>query len=353
VIEQSCLERTGSVTGYDEDGTVRRAQDDIPPDQWLAIARVQDGVRCFLHEWAAHQPAAETPRPDDSDVWRVVTRAALQRFCAAPTREEIELFRGWRHDDNKGARSVERMIPAVFEERGEAAAMLAGALGMDELLWASAVTAINGGEIESTAVPVLATVRSQGQGSSAAITTIGRRCDKLVAVYVGGEVHRLSAVRVSIGTGPAIVTIKRVTVEAEAGDQTMVERYTSFHQIKPGRGTRVIAETKAVVKGRSMRLNVPLMTFGSGLLPQQRVRVVVELEVENFHPIPGPVTKAAKAGGQAAARWAVQRGVAAAPELLPAAMEAARSAGGAQAARETLGQARKLLAKAGIRNLLR
>lgn len=354
VIEQSCLERIGSVTGYEEDGTVVRAHDDIPPDQWLAIQRVQDGVRSCLHEWAAPQPPPGTPRPDESDIWRVVTRQALQRFCGDPTREEIELFRTWRHDDNKGTRSVERMIPAVFEERGPAASMLAGALEMDELLWASAVTTLNGGEVASSPVPVRATVKDEGQGTTvAAITAVGRRAGDLVAVYVGGEVRRLASMRISIGTGPAIVTIKRVTVEAEAGDETMVERYTSFRQVKRGRGARVIAEAMAVVKGSTLRLTVPLTPFGMRLLPEQRVRVLVELHVDNFHPLPSPVATVAKAGGTAAARWAVQRGVSAAPDLVPTAVKVARSAGGAAAARETVGQARKLLAKIGGRGLFR
>jgi FMN phosphatase YigB (HAD superfamily) len=354
VIEQSCLERTGSVVGYDDDGTVRRAHDDISPEQWHAIQRVQDGVRFCVHEWAAHEPPPRSLRPDDADVWRVVTRQVLTRFCADPTREEIELFRGWRHDDNKGTRSVEQMIPRVFEERSPAAAILAGALEMDELLWASAVETLNGGAIESVPVPVRASVKDQGHGRTVpAINAVGRRSGNLVAVYVGGEARRLGAVRVSIGTGPAIVTIKRITVEGEAGDDSMLERYTTFRQIRRGRGASVIADGMAVVKGGSLRLSVPLTAFGMRLLADQRVRVLIELDVDNFHPIPSPVARIAKAGSTAATRWAVERGVSQATELVPTAMKVARSAGGGKAAREVLGSAKKALSKLGGRDLLR
>ena len=90
--------------------------------------------------------AGRHARRDDSDVWRVVIRQILQRFCADPTHEEIELFRTWRHDDNR-APLRRADDPRVFEERGPAAAMLAGALEMDELLWAAAVESLNGGAV--------------------------------------------------------------------------------------------------------------------------------------------------------------------------------------------------------------
>ena len=159
-----------------------------------------------------------------------------------------------------------------------------------------------------------------------------------MAVYVGGEARRLGAVRVAIGTGPAIVTIKRVTVEAEAGDESVVERFTTFRQVKRGRGATVIANAMAVVKGRTFRMTVPLTPFGLRLLPEQRVRVLVELEVENFQPIPNPVARVAKAGTNAATRWAVERGVSQAAEIVPTAVNVARTAGGGKAARDALGQ---------------
>ena len=71
--------------------------------------------------------------------------------------------------------------------------MLAGALEMDELLWAAAVESLNGGEVPSE--PVLRPRRRQGPGTRTgrvpAITAVGRRAGNLVAVYVGGEARRL------------------------------------------------------------------------------------------------------------------------------------------------------------------
>lgn len=354
VIEQSCLERSGSVIGYDDDGSVRRAHDDISAEQWHAIERVQYGARFCLQEWSASQPAPGASRPDESDVWRTVTRQVLARFCSHPTREEVELFRAWRHDDNKGARSVEQMVPAVFEERSPAAAMLAGALDMDELLWASAVTTLNGGEVDAQPVVVRASVRDVAlRRTLPAITVVGRRAGDVVAVYAGGEARRLGSVRISVATGPAIVTLKRVTVEAESGDETVVDRFTSFREVKRGRGARVIASGMAVVKGGTLRMTVPVAAFGLRLLPEQRVRVLVELHVAPFHPLPNPVTHVAKAGGTSLARWAVQRGMASAPDIVPNAVEAARTAGGGRAAREAVDGLRKAVAKLGVRDLFR
>jgi hypothetical protein len=98
---------------------------------------------------------------------------------------------------------------------------------------------------------------------------------------------------------------------------------------------------------------VPLTAFGMRLLADQRVRVLIELDVDNFHPIPSPVARIAKAGSTAATRWAVERGVSQATELVPTAMKVARSAGGGKAAREVLGSAKKALSKLGGRDLLR
>ena len=89
----------------------------------------------------------------------------------------------------------------------------------------------------------------------------------MVAVYVGGEARRLGSVRVSVATGPAIVTLKRVTIEAEAGDETIVDRLTTFRQVKGGRGAKVMADEMAIVKGRTLRLAVPLDANGCGCSP--------------------------------------------------------------------------------------
>jgi hypothetical protein len=81
--------------------------------------------------------------------------------------------------------------------------------------------------------------------------------------------------------------------------------------------------------------------------------VVIELEVENFHPVPNPVARVARAGVDSATRWAVERGVSLAAEAVPTAIKAARVAGGGKAGRDALTSAKKALAKLGGRDLLR
>ena len=337
VIEQSCLERSGSVLGYGDDGSVLRAHDDIEPAQWHAIARVQDGVRSFLDEWIAHEPRTGVGRLDETDVWRVVARQILRRFCADPTPEEIELFRSWKHDDNKGTRTVEQMIPAVFDGAGAAGAMLADALEMDELLWAAAVTSSNGGARPSIPVGIGATVLDAGQGvRMPAITAVARRAEDLLVAYVGAEAVRLGAVDVALATGPAVVTVRRVTVEADSGDDTIVDRLASFGQFAPGRGTRVVGGNIAFVKGRTLRLRVPMSAYGSRISSPQRVRVLVEVEVKNFEPNPNRFVAAARARGTELAKRAIDRSV-------PLAVEMAKSAVRQPATRAALADARRML----------
>ena len=114
VIEQSCLERTGSVLGYDDDGERaalprrhrRRSSGTPSHGSRTACARSS-------HEWAAHEPAPGAPSSATSPTcggW------PLARSCSAsaptrPARRSSSSAR-WRHDDNKGTRSVEQMIPA-------------------------------------------------------------------------------------------------------------------------------------------------------------------------------------------------------------------------------------------------
>jgi FMN phosphatase YigB (HAD superfamily) len=285
IIEQSCLARGGSIIGFDDDGTPQRAHDDIEPNQWNAIARVQDGARSFLDEWAAHQALGGRHGPaDDIEVWRIAVRQALLRFCARPSRQEIELFRTWRHDDNMGARSVEALVPTIFEERSQASAMLAGVLGMDELLWASAVSTLNGGEVRSEPVAVSALISDIGQHRTAvALTAVGRRADNVIAAYLGAEGRRLGSVRIAIACGPSLVRLRRINVEVEDPDGSVTDQFSTFQQVSLGRGASAIAPAVAVVRARELRLAVPLEATSYRLGPNQRLRVLVELEAEAVH----------------------------------------------------------------------
>ncbi len=337
VIEQSCLERSGSVLGYGDDGSVRPR-----PRRHRAgpVARHRPGPgRCAQLPRRVDRPRAPagTGRLDETDVWRVVARQILRRFCADPTPEEVELFRSWKHDDNKGTRTVEQMVPAVFDEAGAAGAMLADALEMDELLWAAAVTSSNGGSQPSIPVAVEASVLDAGQGvRMPAINAVARRADDLVVAYVGAEAVRLGTVDVALLTGPAVVTVRRVTVEADSGDDTIVDRLATFGQFGPGRGTRVVGGNIAFVKGRTLRLRVPLSTYGARISSPQRVRVLIEVEVKNFEPTPNRYVAAARARGTEVAKRAIDRSV-------PLAVELAKSAVRQPATRAALADARRML----------
>ena len=187
--------------------------------------------------------------------------------------------------------------------------MLAGALGMDELLWASAVR-------RSTAVRSTPTRCRFGhrcgrrpRRTRPAINAVGRRSGNVVAVYVGGEARRLGAVRVVDRHRPG-------DRHDQAGDRRgrgrrrhrCVERYTTFRQVKRGRGASVIADGMAVVKGGTLRLTVPSTAFGLRLLPTSGCGCCRARRRE-LPPDPEPGGAAPRQAAPAAMRWAVQRGV--------------------------------------------
>ena len=236
VIEQSCLERSGSVLGYGADGSVVRAHHDIEPAQWHAIARVQDGVRSFLDEWIAHEP-----RAGGRVAWTRPTCGGLSpaRSCAGsapiPRPRRSASFRSWKHDDNKGTRNGRRDGPGRVR-RGRSGRRLLRRVGDGR-------TAVGGrGDIVQRRLPTVDPGRGRGARSSTpargcgcpAINAVARRADDLVVAYVGAEAVRLGTVDVALLTGPAVVTVRRVTVEADSGDDAIVDRLATFGQFGPG-----------------------------------------------------------------------------------------------------------------------
>lgn len=331
LIEQACLERIGSVIGYDDDGAPTRAHDDIDPHQWNAIAKVQDGVRAFLEEWIIHERSdGSVDAASSIEVWRHAARQSLVRFCAHPSRQEIELFRSWRHDDNKGARSVETLVPAIFEERTLASAMLADVLHMDELLWASAVATLNGGEVESQPVSVEATISDAGQAATLPpVTAVGAVSDGVIAAYVGGEATRLASVRIGIACGPAVVRLRRVSVEIESADSTITERLSTFRQLKVGWGSQAVAADLAIVKSRTLRLTVPLTAMASRLASGQRLRVLVELQIDPFIRTRSKVVEDAVVRGRGIVRMSAAR-------VVPQAARFVQATGGERLVRQVV-----------------
>lgn len=333
IIEQCCLAPIASVRHYDGAGTPVRARNDIDAHQWKAIARIQDGAKAFVDEWVAHPQLATQDRlADDVEVWRHSVRDVLGRFAQSPSRSEIELFRSWRHDDNKGASSTEQLIPKIFETRGRGRAMLADRLGMDELLWSSAVSTLNApvGDIEE--LTIVADLADKAIGEHVPSSrAVALKSDDTVAVYVGGDARRPSSVRMRIACGPAIVRLAAVSVELESDDETIAEELTAWRQLKLGRGAKALSRDLAVVKGQMLRVTVPVGDIGARLRSQQRVRVLLELEVDSYLPNPNPVVKAVTARGEGVARLALSKG-------MPAAMRIARTAGVGGMARKMLGE---------------
>lgn len=338
IIEQSCLAPIGSVRSYDENGAPIRAANEIGSAQWYSIARVQAGAHAFVDEWAVHQSGP--PSALDTEVWRENVRRILRRFASGPTRSEIELFRSWRHDDNKGVKTTEQLVPTLFENRSVGRAMLAQHLQMDELLWASAIEALNAPPGRTERLDAVADLADDALGRHVAATRVVAVRDDgdhgsgdVVAAYVGGEARRPTEVRLGLSCGPAIVRIHGVTVEIEANGESRTETFTTFGQIKVGRGAKELSADLAVVRGDRLRLIVPMADIGARLGAQQRVRVLVELTAEPFVPNPNPLMQKALTRGEGVARLALQKGA-------PLAIRMARAAGAGPVIRRVIGEVR-------------
>ena len=137
---------------------------------------------------------------------------------------------------------------------------------------------------------------------------MGRRAGDVVAVYIGGEGRRLGSVRIAIACGPAIVWFRRIIVEIQdrgrvPSSSTCRRSTRSRWDAAPGPSSGDLA----VVKGRTLRLTVPLDTMAQRLGPDQRLRVLAELEAEPYVPDRGPLVRAVQMRAEGVARQSMER----------------------------------------------
>lgn len=111
VLEQLCTIDTGSVIDYREGGSPIRKANDIKGRQSVVRERIQSGCLRFARAEAA--ATIRTAMPDEIDVWRQASAAALGRLMFLPLPGELEVIERFEHDVNLG---TTRTVPLFDRE---------------------------------------------------------------------------------------------------------------------------------------------------------------------------------------------------------------------------------------------
>jgi FMN phosphatase YigB (HAD superfamily) len=100
IVEQSLMADTGTTLGHADDGTPILDVNHVPAEQRGRIAAIQRGVLRYATRWAEHQKAHDVaPGVGLGPLYRAIT----VRSVARPLPIELELFAGFRHDENFGS----------------------------------------------------------------------------------------------------------------------------------------------------------------------------------------------------------------------------------------------------------
>jgi FMN phosphatase YigB (HAD superfamily) len=102
IVEQCLMADCGTALGYGPGGEPILDEWRIPEQQRAQIASVQRGIRAFAEAWRQHR--AEEGLADTAHL-KELYRAICIRSVARPLDVELDLFGGWRHDENFGSQS--------------------------------------------------------------------------------------------------------------------------------------------------------------------------------------------------------------------------------------------------------
>lgn len=100
IVEQSLMADCGTTLGHRPDGEPLLDATHIPAGQRAQIAAIQRGVLRWALGWSDHRRAHALP---DTEALTPLYRAICVRSVARPLPVELELFGGWRHDENFGS----------------------------------------------------------------------------------------------------------------------------------------------------------------------------------------------------------------------------------------------------------
>lgn len=105
LIEQACMSPDGSLREFTAAGEPVLFENNLPPHQLAEVAAMQDGMVDFGRLWWPRFVLAgglDAP-PDEVAAFEDRLRAVISRSIMDPCREEVTLFREWRHDSNNGS----------------------------------------------------------------------------------------------------------------------------------------------------------------------------------------------------------------------------------------------------------
>ena len=100
IVEQSLMADCGTTLGHDERGEPVLDEARVPEEQRAQIAAVQRGILAWARAWARHRAGRGAA---DTGALKPLYQAICVRSVARPLDVELELFGGWRHDENFGS----------------------------------------------------------------------------------------------------------------------------------------------------------------------------------------------------------------------------------------------------------
>lgn len=300
ILEQCCLENTGSVTGYGPHGEPMRGESTISAAQWREIAEIQRGALQYQRSRLAHVKAhpgctlAINAAADPELVSDMVVRVA-----AAPTREEIEMFRDWRHDDNFGSPHSERLLPEYVAGGATIARQhLTNHLGLNELMWQAGAQARQSAVSADLSnrcldVDIQGSVSSAARRNAPLANAVAVLDDSLhFAAYAAATGDGLQRIKLAIVLDRSLVQLNKLTVETEIEGQTHLHEINNWIGVVRDPTTRLLGPELAQVRSGVLRLRLDIVPRPDGRFPTL-ARVNLDCQVQPYRTSTSPAAQLA------------------------------------------------------------
>lgn len=109
LVELACMCEEGTFLEMDAGGEPVLATGTLPAGQPERRQLLQDGIAAYLAEWVDLRPSGDSH--ETSPEGRTMLRRVLERFLSQPTRDEVEAFRWWGHEENFGSTATDQLVP--------------------------------------------------------------------------------------------------------------------------------------------------------------------------------------------------------------------------------------------------
>ncbi|QHL85948.1 hypothetical protein GU926_00210 [Nibribacter ruber] len=109
ILEQSCMDRRGTLCEIKEDGVIVNEENLIPVEQLKELEELQKGIFHFCDLWVQNHKSLKFT-PQNRTILKNYLLGVLVPSIKAPLKEEVMLFSNWGHDTNDGTDEVEPII---------------------------------------------------------------------------------------------------------------------------------------------------------------------------------------------------------------------------------------------------